>query len=84
MKKISPILFHREAKQFACARADPMAAGPEVELKFLFAEKDVAKVKALVAAASGGRQATHHCLRTVYFDTQIKTFGTMGSSCESG
>ncbi|MDQ6702490.1 MAG: CHAD domain-containing protein [Pseudomonadota bacterium] len=46
-----------------------MAAGPEIELKFQFAERDVAKVKALVAAASGARQATHQRLRTIYFDT---------------
>ncbi len=46
-----------------------MAAGREVELKFLFAEKDVAKVKALVAAASGASKATHQRLRTIYFDT---------------
>jgi triphosphatase len=46
-----------------------MVAGPEIELKFLFAERDVAKVKALVAAASGARQATHQRLRTTYFDT---------------
>ncbi|MGH6820333.1 MAG: CHAD domain-containing protein, partial [Methylocella sp.] len=46
-----------------------MVAGPEFELKFLFAERDVAKVKALVAAASGARQATRQRLRTIYFDT---------------
>ncbi|MGH6800557.1 MAG: CHAD domain-containing protein, partial [Methylocella sp.] len=46
-----------------------MAAGQEIELKFLFAERDVAKVKAVVAAASGARQATHQRLRTIYFDT---------------
>jgi inorganic triphosphatase YgiF len=46
-----------------------MAAGPEIELKFLFAERDIAKVKALVAAASGARQATRQRLRTIYFDT---------------
>ena len=48
---------------------DPMRDGPEIELKFLFAERDVANVKALVAAASSARQATHQRLRTVYFDT---------------
>ena len=46
-----------------------MPDGPEIELKFLFAERDLAKVKALVAAASGARQATHQRLRTIYFDT---------------
>jgi len=46
-----------------------MVAGPEIELKFLFAESDVAKVKALVAAVSGARQETHQRLRTIYFDT---------------
>jgi triphosphatase len=45
-----------------------MPDGPEIELKFLFAEGDVAKVKTLVAAASGARPATHH-LRAIYFDT---------------
>ena len=46
-----------------------MLAGPEIELKFLFAERDGVKVKALVAAASGARQATRQRLRTIYFDT---------------
>ncbi|MGH8742735.1 MAG: CYTH domain-containing protein, partial [Burkholderiales bacterium] len=46
-----------------------MPDGPEIELKFLFAERDVANVKALVAAASSARQATHQRLRTIYFDT---------------
>ncbi|MGH6812210.1 MAG: CHAD domain-containing protein [Methylocella sp.] len=46
-----------------------MAAKPEIELKFLFAQRDVAKVKALVAAASCSRRATHRSLRTIYFDT---------------
>ncbi len=46
-----------------------MVAGPEIELKFLFTESDVAKVKALVAAASGARQGTRQRLRTIYFDT---------------
>ncbi len=46
-----------------------MPDGPEIELKFLFAEGDIAKVKALVAAASGGRPATHQRLRAIYFDT---------------
>ncbi|MDQ6704201.1 MAG: CHAD domain-containing protein [Pseudomonadota bacterium] len=42
---------------------------PEIELKFLLAERHVAKVKALVAAVPGARQATHQRLRTIYFDT---------------
>ena len=46
-----------------------MPDGPEIELKFLFAERDVAKVEALVAAASCAQQATHRRLRTIYFDT---------------
>jgi triphosphatase len=46
-----------------------MPDGPKIELKFLFAERDDAKVKALVAAASGARQVTHQRLRTIYFDT---------------
>ena len=46
-----------------------MPDGPEIELKFLFAEGHIAKVKALVAAASGARKATRQRLRTIYFDT---------------
>jgi triphosphatase len=46
-----------------------MPDGRETELKFLFAERDGAKVKALVTAASGARQATRQRLRTIYFDT---------------
>jgi triphosphatase len=46
-----------------------MLDGSEIELKFLFAERDGAKVKALVAAASGALQATRQRLRTIYFDT---------------
>lgn len=46
-----------------------MVTGPEIELKFLFAERDGAKVKALVAAASGARQATPQRRRAIYFDT---------------
>jgi triphosphatase len=46
-----------------------MPDGPEIELKFLFAERDLAKVKALVVGAAGARQATHQRLRTIYFDT---------------
>jgi triphosphatase len=57
---------------------DPMVAGPEIELKFLFAERDVAKVKALVAAASGARQAIHQRLRTIYFDTPNQDLWNQG------
>jgi triphosphatase len=46
-----------------------MAAGAEIELKFLFAERDSAKIKTLISAASGARQAAHQRLRAVYFDT---------------
>src|SRR3984893_5049232 len=46
-----------------------MAAGPEIELKFLFAGRDVAKVRALVAAVPTAQQATEQRLRTNYFDT---------------
>jgi triphosphatase len=55
-----------------------MVAGPEIELKFLFAERDVAKVKALVAAASGARQAIHQRLRTIYFDTPNQDLWNQG------
>src|SRR6202040_2254720 len=46
-----------------------MAAGAEIELKFLFAERDSAKIKTLISAASGARHASHQRLRAVYFDT---------------
>jgi triphosphatase len=55
-----------------------MVAGPEIELKFLFAERDTAKVKALVAAAFGARQATHQRLRTIYFDTPNQDLWNQG------
>jgi triphosphatase len=55
-----------------------MVAGPEIELKFLFAERDLAKVKALVAAAAGARQATHQRLRTTYFDTPNQDLWNQG------
>src|ERR1700730_5977908 len=55
-----------------------MVAGPEIELKFLFAERDLAKVKALVAAAAGARQATHQRLRTIYFDTPNQDLWNQG------
>jgi hypothetical protein len=43
-----------------------MVAGPEIELKFLFAGRDVAKVKALVAAVPSAQQAADQRLRTIY------------------
>jgi hypothetical protein len=46
-----------------------MAAGPEIELKFLFTGRDVAKVRALVAAVPSAQQAADQRLRTIYFDT---------------
>src|ERR1700730_17057322 len=55
-----------------------MVAGPEIELKFLFAERDLAKVKALVAAASRARPATHQHLRTIYFDTPFEDLWNHG------
>jgi inorganic triphosphatase YgiF len=55
-----------------------MVAGPEIELKFLFAESDVAKVKTLVVAAAGARQATHQRLRTIYFDTPNQDLWNQG------
>jgi triphosphatase len=57
-----------------------MAAGSEIELKFLFAERDAAKVNALVAAASGAPQATCQRLRTVYFDTPDQDIWNHGFS----
>ena len=55
-----------------------MPDGPEIELKFLFAERDGAKVKALVAAASGAGQVTHQRLRTIYFDTPNQDLSNHG------
>src|ERR1700726_4163535 len=55
-----------------------MVAGPEIELKFLFAERDLAKVKALVVAAAGAPQATHQRLRTIYFDTPNQDLWNQG------
>jgi triphosphatase len=55
-----------------------MPDGPEIELKFLFAERDGAKVKALVGAAAGARQATHQRLRTTYFDTPNQDLWNQG------
>ncbi|HET6376347.1 MAG TPA: CHAD domain-containing protein, partial [Methylocella sp.] len=46
-----------------------MAAEPEVELKFLVAERDIAKVESLLAAAAPGRERSMQRLRAVYFDT---------------
>ena len=57
-----------------------MPDGPEIELKFLFAERDGAKVKALVAAASGDRHASHQRLRTIYFDTPDQDIWNHGFS----
>ena len=55
-----------------------MRDGPEIELKFLFAERDLAKVKALVVAAAGARQAIHQRLRTIYFDTPNQDLWNQG------
>src|SRR5271157_3184220 len=46
-----------------------MAAAAEIELKFLFAERDSTKIKNLISAASGARQPAHQRLRAIYFDT---------------
>jgi triphosphatase len=46
-----------------------MAAGAEIELKFLFAEKDLAKIKSLISAVSATRRPAHQRLRAIYFDT---------------
>ena len=46
-----------------------MAAGAEIELKFLFAERDSAKIEALVSAVCAARQPAHQRLRAIYFDT---------------
>jgi triphosphatase len=49
------------------ARVFVVAAGPEIELKFLFAENDLPKVTALIA--SQARTKTSHRLKAIYFDT---------------
>jgi inorganic triphosphatase YgiF len=46
-----------------------MAADAEIELKFLFAERDLAKIKALILAVSAARRVTCQHLRAIYFDT---------------
>jgi triphosphatase len=46
-----------------------MAAEAEIELKFLFAERDLAKIKALILAVSAARRMTCQHLRAIYFDT---------------
>jgi triphosphatase len=46
-----------------------MAAEVEIELKFLFAERDFAKIKTLISAVSAARQPAHQRLRATYFDT---------------
>jgi len=46
-----------------------MPAQAETELKFLFAEKDYAKIKSLVSAASTERPPARQRLRAIYFDT---------------
>ncbi|TPW00427.1 MAG: Inorganic triphosphatase [Beijerinckiaceae bacterium] len=46
-----------------------MAAGAEIELKFLFAERNSANIEALVSAVCAARQPAHQRLRAIYFDT---------------
>lgn len=46
-----------------------MAASAEIEFKFLFWERDSAKIEALISAAAGGRRPDHQHLRAIYFDT---------------
>ncbi|MGH6842007.1 MAG: CYTH domain-containing protein, partial [Methylocella sp.] len=57
-----------------------MPDGAEIELKFLFAERDATKVMSLVAAASGDRPASHQHLRTIYFDTPDQDIWNHGFS----
>ena len=44
-------------------------AEAETELKFLFEERDLAKITSLVSAASGREGPVHQRLRAIYFDT---------------
>ncbi len=46
-----------------------MAAGAEIELKFLFAERDSTKIKSLISAAAGAKQPARQRLHAIYFDT---------------
>jgi triphosphatase len=46
-----------------------MAAGAEIEFKFLFGERDSAKIEALVAAAAAGKEPARQRLRALYFET---------------
>ena len=46
-----------------------MAAGAEIEVKFLFAERDLAKINALISAVPAARPPLHQRLRAIYFDT---------------
>lgn len=60
--------------------ANSMPAGPEIELKFLFAAKDLAKVKDFVAALSGKTEERCRRLRTIYFDTPTQDLWREGLS----
>ena len=62
-------IFARRDNRQARAQADCMAAGAEIELKFLFAERDLGQNQSLISAASGVRQPVHQRLRAIYFDT---------------
>lgn len=53
---------------------------PEIELKFLYADREATKVEALVAAAAGDRHASHQRLRTIYFDTPAQDIWNQGFS----
>jgi inorganic triphosphatase YgiF len=55
-----------------------MAPGAEVELKFLFAEKDLAKLKAFLSAIAGAREVRRQRLRTIYFDTPTQDLWRSG------
>ena len=46
-----------------------MAAGAEIEVKFLFAERDLGKINALISAVPAARPPLHQRLRAIYFDT---------------
>lgn len=46
-----------------------MAAGAEVEVKFLLAERDLVKIKMLISTVSAARPPLRQRLRAIYFDT---------------
>ncbi len=53
-----------------------MTAGPEIELKFLFSETELPKIKELISAT--GKRKSRQRLRTIYFDTPARDLWNNG------